>query len=129
MSRTVSFVIKQTNAKKLRVTDGTTVRKLREIVANLGYDVIGTDTKIRIVRDGTAVIGHIKDEPLKRNDIVVFENNALRLQVSPEVYESYKEPAPAFNPCSPDCCDSRVDFVKETIAKALQQALQVIENA
>lgn len=129
MSRTVSFVIKQTDAKKLRVADGTTVRKLREIVANLGYDVIGTDTKIRIVRDGTAVIGHIKDEPLRRNDIVVFENNALRLQVSPEVYESYKEPAPAVNPCSPDCCESRVDSVKETIARALQQALQVIENA
>lgn len=129
MSRTVSFVIKQTDAKKLRVADGTTVRKLREIVANLGYDVIGTDTKIRIVRDGTAVIGHIKDEPLRRNDIVVFENNALRLQVSPEVYESYKEPAPAANPCSPDCCESRVDSVKETIARALQQALQVIENA
>ena len=135
MSRTVSFVVKQTNAKKLKVADGTTVRRLRELVASMGYDVVGTETKIRIVRDGSAVIGHIKDEPLRRNDIVVFENEALRLQVSPEVAESYRpvhaaaSTATAFNPCSADCCDSRVDALKSAIAPALQQILKALETA
>ena len=134
MSRTVSFVVKQTNAKRLKVADGTTVRKLRELVASMGYDVVGTETKIRIVRDGSAVIGHIKDEPLRRNDIVVFENEALRLQVSPEVAESYRPVhtaagTTAFNPCSADCCDSRVDALKSAIAPALQQILKALETA
>lgn len=132
MSKTVSFVVKQTNAKKLKVADGTTVQRLRALVADMGYDVLGPETKIRIVRDGTAVIGHIRNEPLKRNDIVVFENEAIRLQVSPEVADSYKAPSkkapPIAEPCSPECCDHRVETIKETIADSLQHILQVLES-
>ena len=134
MSRTVSFVVKQTNAKRLKVADGTTVRRLRELVASMGYDVVGTETKIRIVRDGSAVIGHIKDEPLRKNDIVVFENDALRLQVSPEVAASYRPVHTAAAntddaPCNPSCCDSRVEALKDAIAPALQQILKALETA
>ena len=134
MSRSVSFVVKQTNAKRLKVADGTTVRRLRELVASMGYDVVGTETKIRIVRDGSAVIGHIKDEPLRKNDIVVFENDALRLQVSPEVAASYRPVHTAAAniddaPCNPGCCDSRVEALKDAIAPALQQILKALETA
>lgn len=132
MSKTVTFVVKQTSSKKLKVVDGTTVQRLRSIVADLGYDVMGPETKVRIVRDGSAVIGHIKNEPIRSNDIVVFDNKSLRLQISPEVAESRK---PYINKdmefssaCSPDCCDARVDAIKDTIADALKHALQVIES-
>ena len=130
MSKTVTFVIKQTQAKKLQVADGTTVRKLRELVASLGYDVIGTDTRVRIVRDGVAIIGHIKDEPLRRNDIVVFEIDAIRLQVSPEVAQTYRKPAPKppVAPCSPECCNDRADELKARFADALLQLAQSIQN-
>ena len=130
MSRTVTFVVKQPEATKLRVADGTTVRKLRELVASLGYDVVGTETKIRIVRDGSAIIGHIRNEPLRRNDIVVFENPSLRLQVSPEVADTYKEPKyedrAAFAPCSPECCTDRVEAIKQSIADALKDLTEKI---
>ena len=131
MSRTVTFVVKQTQATKLQVADGTTVRRLRELVASLGYDVIGTETRIRIVRDGSAIIGHIKDEPLRRNDIVVFENDALRLQVSPEVAASQRKvyTPPTESPCSPACCDDRLESFKRAVLDELQRLTRVVANA
>lgn len=127
MSKTVTFVVKQTQAHKLQVADGTTVRKLRELVASMGYDVIGNDTRIRIVRDGVAIIGHTKDYPLRRNDIVVFESDAIRLQVSPEVAASYRKPAAQVdNPCNPSCCNDRAEELKSRIADALLQLAQKI---
>jgi len=131
MSKTVTFVVKQTLARKLAVADGTTVRRLRGLVADMGYDVLGPETKIRIVRDGIARIGHIKDEPLRRNDIVVFESDGIRLQVSPEVAQTYKtptytKPAPA---CNPACCsDARDDFKRKVLA-AIQDLATAVRNA
>ena len=130
MSKTVTFVVKQTLARKLAVADGTTVRRLRDLVSNMGYDVSGPDTKIRIVRDGITRIGHIKDEPLRRNDIVVFEADGIRLQVSPEVAQTYRKPvykaAPA---CNPACCnESREDF-KRKVLDAIQDLARAVANA
>ena len=129
MSKTVTFVIKQLQAKKLKVADGTTVRRLRGLVADMGYDVLGDDTRVRIVRDGSAIIGHIKDEPLRRNDIVVFESDAIRLQISPEVADTYRAPAPVASPCDPDCCEHRVETIKQTILEAIQNLATAVANA
>lgn len=127
MSKTVTFVIKQTKATKLQVADGTTVRRLRGLVADLGYDVLGPETKIRIVRDGISRIGHIKDEPLRRNDIVVFENEAVRLQVSPTVAATRKPIVKkAVSNCTPECCDNRVDAIKSEILTALNTLAQTV---
>lgn len=129
MSKTVTFVVKQTLARKLAVADGTTVRRLRGLVADMGYDVTGPETKIRIVRDGVARIGHIKDEPLRRNDIVVFEADGIRLQVSPEVAQTYRKPAPKAPACNPACCnDAREDF-KRKVLDAIQDLARAVANA
>ena len=127
MSKTVTFVIKQTQAKKMHVADGTTVRRLRALVADMGYDVLGNDTRIRIVRDGVAHIGHIKDEPLRRNDIVVFESDAIRLQVSPEVAATRKPVKQ--DACNPGCCTDRLETFKRDVLAAIQQLAQTVANA
>lgn len=129
MSRTVTFVVKQTLANKIRVADGTTVRRLRGIVADMGYDVLNDETKIRIVRDGVARIGHIKDEPLRRNDIVVFENDALRLQVSPEVAAT--RTASSYEPatCNPECCTDRLESFKAQVLAAINDLAKTVANA
>jgi len=130
MSKNVTFVIKQTLANKIRVADGTTVARLRALVADMGYDVLGPDTKIRIVRDGIARIGHINYEPLRKNDIVVFESDAIRLQVSPEVAATSKpvyKAAPA--PCSPECCDDRLESFKRQVLNAINDLAKTVANA
>ena len=130
MSKTVTFVVKQTLARKLAVADGTTVRRLRGLVADMGYDVTGPETKIRIVRDGVARIGHIKDEPLRRNDIVVFEADGIRLQVSPEVAQTYRRPAPKAAPaCNPACCSDARDDFKRKVLEAIQDLATAVRNA
>jgi len=129
MSKTVTFVVKQTLARKLAVADGTTIRRLRGIVADMGYDVTGPETKVRIIRDGVTRIGHIKDEPLRRNDIVVFEADGIRLQVSPEVAQTYRKPAPKTAVCTPACCnDAREDF-KRKVLDAIQDLARAVANA
>jgi molybdopterin converting factor small subunit len=133
MSKTVTFVVKQTLAKKLAVADGTTVRRLRNLVADMGYDVLGDDTHIRIVRDGVARIGHIKDEPLRRNDIVVFESEGVRLQVSPEVAatKTYapKQARPVkVSGCSPECCEDRFETFKREVLSAINNLAQSVAN-
>jgi molybdopterin converting factor small subunit len=123
MSKQVTFVIKSIRSSKIAVDNGTTVNRLRDILAARGYDV--EDAKIRIVRDGVAVIGHVKEYPLRSNDVVVFDSNDLRLQVSPSVVATS---APV-DGCSPECCDSRMDAFKRDVLAAIHQLAETVARA
>ena len=59
----------------------------------------------------------------------MFENEALRLQVSPEVADSYQAPRAVHQPnaCTPECCTDRVDTIKRDILEALQGLANKIE--
>ena len=122
--KTVTFLVKSVRTNRMPLVGDTTVKHLKMALEEGGYDV--EDADIRIIRDGHSYVGHVKNVLLHDNDIVVFKTNELQLRVSPDIARKHDEAAAG---CSPDCCDSRVEKMKNDILAAIECLKSAVRNA
>lgn len=122
-TNTVTFLVKSIRTNKMPLVGDTTVRDLKMALEKGGYDV--EDANIRIIRNGKSYMGHVKNVLLRSDDIVVFKTDDMQMSVSRDIAQHHQE---AENGCSPECCDSRAQAMKDAILAAIKQLQTAVDK-
>lgn len=73
---TVAFRVQSTRIKDIELSNHTTIKELKNILAASGYDV-NEATKVRVIRNDGIVIGQMNDYVLRDADCVEIDTHVI----------------------------------------------------